>query len=556
MAFGDKKGALTGNGNSQTNPSVISGSVAVAVGDLVFGVAGQQTNLTATTTISDNLGNSYSFQNAGTDAGTPTGRPFWGRITVAGTLTTINVPATASTNDYANRAVVIEGPFQVNPLDANPANITSDVTSPFTCPATGTLGLTPEVIIAWGAKDGNAAWSATSPNTLDGNTANSTNISVVIGYQAVTATTTVSPAFTGTNPTAAVLGTASFKGVQTGTAAQTFKKFGTSASGSEVFTGTSAQTFKKFTQSATGVMQPSGTAAQTFPNLEQSASGTERFTGTSAQTFPNLEQAASGSEVFTGTSAQTFPNLEQSASGTSEQPNATGTAAQEFPGFTQAASGGEAFTGSAAQTFASLDQSASGAMQPSGSGASELPSLTQAASGSEIFTGTAASELPSLTQAASGVMHPSGSAASAFPNFEQSASGLHQQNVTGTGAERFPSFDQAASGGSFETLSGSSAQILPRLQQAGVGAIAFSGSGAQTFAALVQSASGAQTFLAIGSAASLFAALEQEGIGIVANPPIIAAVASRVTIGSASPVVTKGESGFASSVGRVGARIE
>ena len=76
MAFGGLKGTLTGAGNSVTNPSVLSGSVSVAVGDLVFGVFGQQTALTATATITDNLGNTYAYQNAGTDAGNATGRPF------------------------------------------------------------------------------------------------------------------------------------------------------------------------------------------------------------------------------------------------------------------------------------------------------------------------------------------------------------------------------------------------------------------------------------------------------------------------------------------------
>ncbi len=129
MAFGDLKGTLTGSVNSVTNPMVASGSVVVAVGDLVFVTMSQQTNLTAVDTVTDNLGNTYAAVNAGTDAGTIAIRSFYARVTVAGTLTTVNVPATASTNDASLVADVREGPFTASPLDANPAN-TADATSP------------------------------------------------------------------------------------------------------------------------------------------------------------------------------------------------------------------------------------------------------------------------------------------------------------------------------------------------------------------------------------------------------------------------------------------
>ena len=209
MAFGGLKGTLTGNGNSITASNSIAGSVSVAVGDLVFAVLGQQTNLTATTA-SDNLGNTYTATNAGTDAGAATGRAYYSRVTVAGTLTSVAIVASASTNDWAGFAAVIEGPFQASPLDKNIANGTADLTSPFTCPATGTLTQADEVIMCWMASDGSATWSATSPNLKAGQVANSTNIKVIIGYQAVSSTSTVSPEFTGTNPTVDVLGTSTF----------------------------------------------------------------------------------------------------------------------------------------------------------------------------------------------------------------------------------------------------------------------------------------------------------------------------------------------------------
>lgn len=216
MAFGGLKGTLTGSAASITASNSIAGSVAVAVGDLIFAVSCQQTALTSTAA-TDNLGNIYTAQNAGTLSGAAvSGRAFWSLVTVAGTLTSIAIAATASANDWCGVAGVIEGPFDPSPLDTNPANITTDITSPFTCPATGTLAQASEVVMAWGATTNasNFSWSATSPNLLAIGASSALIVRVALGYQAVSATTTVSPEFTaGGNPTADVLGTCSFKGV-------------------------------------------------------------------------------------------------------------------------------------------------------------------------------------------------------------------------------------------------------------------------------------------------------------------------------------------------------
>ena len=212
MAFGGLKGTLTINGNSVGASNALAGSVAVNALDLVFVIFGQQTNLTATT-CTDNLGNTYTATNAGTDAGTVTGRAYYSVVTNAGTITSVTVSASASTNDFAGIAAVIEGPFcdAAVVVDKNIANATGDLSSPFTCPATGTLGFPEEAILCWSASDGNATWSATSPNLKALQANNSTNIKVIIGYQAVSSTGTVSPEFTGTNPSVNLLGTTTFK---------------------------------------------------------------------------------------------------------------------------------------------------------------------------------------------------------------------------------------------------------------------------------------------------------------------------------------------------------
>jgi hypothetical protein len=56
-----------------------------------------------------------------------------------------------------------------------------------------------------------STWLATAPNTKAGDAISQSVADVILGYQVVAATTTVSPAFTGTNPSASVQGTMSFK---------------------------------------------------------------------------------------------------------------------------------------------------------------------------------------------------------------------------------------------------------------------------------------------------------------------------------------------------------
>ena len=72
MAFGDQKAigvaALTGASIGASNPIAIQTPPVVAVGDLVVALMAQQTALTASG-CTDNLGNTYVAQNAGTLSG-------------------------------------------------------------------------------------------------------------------------------------------------------------------------------------------------------------------------------------------------------------------------------------------------------------------------------------------------------------------------------------------------------------------------------------------------------------------------------------------------------
>ena len=133
MAFGDLKaggtGASSGASILASNAITLNTATTVAVGDLVVALMAQQTALTASG-CTDNLGNTYTAQNAGTLSGVISGRLFYSRVTVAGSLTTVTIAATASANDFSCVAAVFEGPFVVSPVDRSPSNI-SDVTTPY-----------------------------------------------------------------------------------------------------------------------------------------------------------------------------------------------------------------------------------------------------------------------------------------------------------------------------------------------------------------------------------------------------------------------------------------
>jgi hypothetical protein len=215
MAFGNLRGTLQVAANSITNPTNATGSVAVSIGDLVYVVVGEQTSLTATA-VTSSLVTTYTATNAGTDSGTVTGRAFWGIVTTAGTLTSVAVAATGSTDNVSIVVAVFEGPFDLSPLDANPANL-EDIASPFTGPATGTLARANELIVSWAVNGAAGAWTATAPNTIRVELATQAVLTSKIGSQVVTATTTVSPEWTGTNPTDSVLGTTSFMGTAVAT---------------------------------------------------------------------------------------------------------------------------------------------------------------------------------------------------------------------------------------------------------------------------------------------------------------------------------------------------
>jgi hypothetical protein len=390
VAFGALKGTLQLAVNSVANPTTAAGSVAVVVGDLVFAVLHEQATLTSTGA-TDNLGNTYTPVNAGSDAGAATSRAYYSRVTNAGTLTGVSIAATASTNNAVAVAAVIEGPFATSPLDANPANITNDTSSPYTCPATGTLAQASEVVMCWFTHaSGGGALTATSPNLLAVSLATQTILTGAIGYQVVSATTSVAPAWTAAAvPTTDVLGTASFKAASpTGTGALASGAATSSGQGVSSSTGTGTPSSGAATASGAGFSSSAGTgalSAQSAAVAGEGETGTAGVTGSGAPAAQQASIAGSGTSGSIGSGAIAAASAATAGTGVT---SSTGTAALAAGAASAAGAGVSASTGTGA--LAASAASVSGSEAAVSSGAGELAAGSASVSGS----GEVSSEQP------------------------------------------------------------------------------------------------------------------------------------------------------------------
>lgn len=293
MAAGSLRGTLTLQSASTVGSNIATGSVVVSAGDLIFVAVGEQNAITCTG-VTDNLGNTYSAVNAGTDAGNTTLRCFFAYNGTAGTLTDVTVAATASGNNIVIPVAVIEGPIEASSLDANPANGT-DSGSPWVCPATGALVQSNEIVMCAMSVNSAAAVSATSPNLLAIHEAGQSP-STAIGYQLVASAASVTPEFTSGAGSQGAQTTASFK--LQGVTAYTL----TAAVGSFVLTGIAS--LKKQTMlSSVGSFILSGLA--TLQKISMLASvGAFTLTGISNAMFKGYTLvAAAGAFTLTGIDA-------------------------------------------------------------------------------------------------------------------------------------------------------------------------------------------------------------------------------------------------------------
>lgn len=211
MAFGALLGTMANNANSITNPfnaRGTGGTIAVAAGDLVFAVIMEQTTKSVTGAF-DNLGNIYTAIASGV-ATSVTGAAFYAYVSVPGTLASTQFTTTAGTDNVVAIAAAFQGPFDRTPLDVNPAN-TNDWTTAFTCPSSGTLATVNELVACWSVINNGTLQTAAAPNTLATAMVSQAVVSGAVGYQTVSTTSAISPAFNDTTSTNGRQGTASFK---------------------------------------------------------------------------------------------------------------------------------------------------------------------------------------------------------------------------------------------------------------------------------------------------------------------------------------------------------
>jgi hypothetical protein len=158
MAFGDLKGHFgTTSGSPGTGISA-TGSVAVAVGDLIFCNYALKIADLGVRCTGDNLGTNYRAARPLTNTSGGGARPntWFAIVTASGTLTSVTFAHTTTTGDVGFSVCVFEGPFPEQGALYYPAcSDVVDSTSPNTAPATGTLPTVDCLVIgAFGSANG------------------------------------------------------------------------------------------------------------------------------------------------------------------------------------------------------------------------------------------------------------------------------------------------------------------------------------------------------------------------------------------------------------------
>jgi hypothetical protein len=313
MAFGDFKGRCSVVGSSILDSNDATGSVSISNNDLVVVTVSELISVTATT-VSDNLGNTYTATNAGNDGGSPTQRSYYSLVDHAGTLTTVTVAATASAHDFAITADVYEGPFAASPLDINLATVTADTTTPYLCQETGTLAQADELVVGICVMtNGETDWAGNGSFTLSSNVASGTaanTIGIATCRLVVSATTTVQPGFTGTAPGDDIFHTLSFKKGATGTnlsPAQGNLTLSTTAP-------TAARTAHHFRTPAAANLTLSTTAPTASQNINRNPASANLVLSTTAPTVAQTTNVSASPAAANLVLSTTAPTLAQTTS--------------------------------------------------------------------------------------------------------------------------------------------------------------------------------------------------------------------------------------------------
>jgi hypothetical protein len=202
-------GTMARNQGTVINPfTSIVYQATVQVGDLVYVLVTERSDLTVTG-ITDNIGNTYTPVNSGSDIGTITGRAFYSIVTNPGTIFTVSAAMTPSNNDCIMMAQAFQGPFAA--IDANPANVGTDITSPYDGPASGTLAQADELLVAWATRTDSTAINGVSPLVNLSQVSTGSAMRTRLSMLRTSSTTSFAPQFTSaSDPIALLSGTTTF----------------------------------------------------------------------------------------------------------------------------------------------------------------------------------------------------------------------------------------------------------------------------------------------------------------------------------------------------------
>lgn len=207
-AFGGRIDEASSSGAPNSAGVVTDTALAgVGVGDLIFVVA-SEINANTSVSCSDNLGNTYTPINGGTN-GTINNKAFYSIVTTAGNATP-SVVGTTSGNAYVIAAAAYKGPFTASPLDVNPSTL-NDSADPMVTNASGTLSQADELVIGYFSALASSAHTITpSGADVDAHRISGSN-EAVITSTVVSATTSLTMGLTVGGALATVCGIATFK---------------------------------------------------------------------------------------------------------------------------------------------------------------------------------------------------------------------------------------------------------------------------------------------------------------------------------------------------------
>lgn len=219
MAFGDVLATSAGTSTSPGTSLATNAVMTVSSSDftvVVFGIRNQASSLGGSARISDNLNNNWTalaFSDDGSLSSVRSTYKWWSRITNAGSMTVTAAWTTSVASDAAILCMKFEGPFETSPVDQDVA-LVLDSSTPYTGSASGTLAQAAELALGFTGGANGIVYTTAAPWIMSGQAASGTGantFSVGISRQVTSTTSSVTPAFNGTDGNGQEVGVTTFR---------------------------------------------------------------------------------------------------------------------------------------------------------------------------------------------------------------------------------------------------------------------------------------------------------------------------------------------------------